>query len=242
MRKRIIFISLTFIILGIVGYIFIYKPFNNQIEVREEKIIENIDNISINTVSTDVNVVPSKDSTVYVELLGNSNEKYVPKLVTTTNNHQLKVDVEDYGENKWFNLSSLTLKVHVPQNLIDSFELNSISGNVAIQDVEAKRLKFNTNSGDMNFKYTLGDYTIETTSGNVEMHLKEISQPMTIDSESGNIQIKTNQKPTNATFTTKTLSGKVTIFDENHSHNIFGLGQNKIEIKSTSGNISIDTN
>ena len=233
--------SLLFIV-GIVIYLFTSGTANHQTTL-DEKSFENINTISINTVSGNIEINSTKESTVHVELVGKTTEKRQPQLITEVNNNQLIVVVKKESENNWFNLSmdALLLKVYVPEKLMDHLQVKSDSGDILIDNLEANQMKLSTMSGDIQIKRTIGAYILYTSSGNIDIDVKEIDYPIKMNAVSGDIHIRTKHKPKDATITAKTVSGQVAMFDTNHNSMIFGQGKNPIEMKTSSGNISIDT-
>ena len=93
MRKTILYSVFFILIIGAIGGFYMYQVLTVESKVIDEEIIENIEHVSINTTTIDVEMKTSKDSAVHVELIGNEKQKATPKLVTLISEDQLNIEV-----------------------------------------------------------------------------------------------------------------------------------------------------
>ena len=148
MRKKLIYLSLLLIIIGVVGCFFTYNTTNNMTKVNQTQTIdgENINTISIETVTIDIEIIATKEQRTEIELIGNTDEKNIPQLSIKNEDGHLKIDVEEAGKNKWLNINvnftprTLKLKVYVPEKLIETIEFKSVSADVFLENVEANQI------------------------------------------------------------------------------------------------------
>ena len=245
MRKTILYSVFFILIIGAIGGFYMYHVLTVESKVINEETFENIKHLSVNTSTIDVEMKASKDSAVHVELIGNKKQKTSPKLVTSTSKDQLNIEVQEVQKSKWMNASftpnANKLIITVPEQLIQTIKSKSDTGNLMIEGVKVEKFLIQTDVGNIHFKDTTGAYTIESTTGSIKMEVDDILHPLSIASDSGDIQLQTKQKPTDTIIRAKTHSGKVSIYNEQLDSTVFGEGQNKIELYTTSGDISVNT-
>lgn len=91
----------------------------------------------------------------------------------------------------------------------ESLSLESVSGNISVNDVTPQALKIHTTSGDIHLSQvvTAGPCTIDSVSGDVK--LKDCDAPeLTIDTTSGDVEASLRS---GKTFSTQTVSGDVDV-------------------------------
>ena len=244
MRKTILYSVFFILIIGAIGGLYMYQALTVETKVIDEETFENIEHLSVNTSTINVEIKASKDSAVHVELIGNKKQKTSPKLVTLTSEDQLNIEVQEGQKSKWINASftpsANKLIITVPEQFIQTIESKSDTGNLMIEDVKAGEFLIQIDVGNIHFKDTVGAYIIATATGNIKMELDEILHPLTIRSDSGDIQLQTKKKPNDSVITGKTDSGKVAIYNEQLSSAIWGEGQTQIELYTKTGDILVN--
>lgn len=245
MRKTILYSILFILIIGMIGGFYMYQVLTVETKVIDEETIENIEYLSVQTTTIKTEIKASKDTNVHVELIGNKKQKNTPKLVTSTRDRHLNIQVEEGQTSKWVNASftpsANKLIIMIPEQFIQTIESKSDTGNLIIEGVKVEKFLIQTDVGNIHFTDTVGAYTITTTTGNIEMELDEILNSLNIRSDVGDIQLQTKQKPVDAIITGKTDSGKITIYNEQLRSVVLGEGKLPIELSTKSGDIIINT-
>ena len=257
MLKKLIVAAILIIIVGIGGSILTYTATNKSIEINESQSTnyEKIDAIQINTVSTDVEIIASKDqSEAHIQLQGKTKQKKSPVLTVKEEGSKLIINVETQeGINQWFQLSpnfapdTLALKLYVPEKLLNNITFVGVSADLYIENMQADTMSFSSTSGDIEaYTLQLGSAEIETISGDVE--IDELVGDITISTTSGDIDGYDLQSESTKI---ETNSGKIAIDDLVGSVSVITtsgditLGMidlsHPIQIDSTSGNVEILT-
>ena len=265
MYKKLTIVASLLIGIGIVGSIITFSSSNETMAVHESQTIpyENINSLSINVVTTDIEVFATEDSDeARIELIGETNELHQPKFSVEVDDTQLIIDVQPHTENKWFNfdlyLPTLTLKVFLPEKFIENLKIKSVSADLYLNNVQANTTKLsstsgdmdgeklffekaelNTVSGDVEIEEIEGAIDLETTSGDVSLTVKDLSDTIQITSVSGDVDIVTYNKPPDVTFNVKSISGDINLLDTYRENATIGKGSHLIKIKTTSGDIAV---
>lgn len=268
MVKKLLITALLLIVIGVVGCIFTFKSIIKTNEINEEKSIdyENIDAIQINTIATNVEIIASKDQTqASFHLQGKIKSSKKPQLSVKVEGTKLIVDLKEKSNNFWFqigpNISSgtLKLKVYVPEKLLNTFAIDTVSGDLYIENIQTNTLTFSSISGDINgeklqsenttiesvsgeveIKEITGKVNISSTSGDIELSMKDLIYPMQVESTSGDIEIQIENEPTDVAFQVNSVSGNIHIFDKYTGNATIGKGSILAKIETISGDISVD--
>jgi len=192
-------------------------------------------------------------------------EKALPKLITNLEGSKLKIEIK-YPKVLFYN-ANVVLDVYIPQDYTGNIDIDAVSADVDISNLDINDFKCKTVSGDLRIEFLGSDsLTLNTTSG--DLNIVDFSGNLEADSVSGdinveyrifdnNIDIKTISGkvkidlPQNAEFylKTNTVSGEVvarfpiTIISFNKMNQLegtVGTGDNSIIIDTVSGDIYIN--
>ncbi|MDZ7836677.1 MAG: DUF4097 family beta strand repeat-containing protein [Actinomycetota bacterium] len=219
---------ITALVLVFSGGISISKKQVDQSEVFD---LSAIDNISIDTVSTDINIMATDGDQIKVDFYGQVStniNKNKPELVVYQSQDKLNIEiVQPKGIYFGINIQDTVLDVYIPQNNFDSFSVSTTSGSCNIKQLEAENFAYNNVSGDLNaigfqtdnsrLKSTSGDIMLTGYTGNIEAR-----------SISGDVILKDGRA--NENINVETTSGKVDIYQDHAS---------SMDLSSISGEINI---
>jgi len=224
--------------------------------------------IYIHSVSSDVNVFSTDEEDVKIHFYGRSSlksEKALPKLITNLEGSKLKIEIE-YPKVLFYN-ANVVLDVYIPQDYreniiidtvsadvdisnldINNFQCKTVSGDLRIESLGSDNLTLNTTSGNINILNILGNLKVDSVSGNINVGYKVFTQDIDIKTISGKVKI---DLPQNAEFylKTNTVSGEVvakfpiTIISFNKMNQLegtVGTGDNSIIIDTVSGDIYLN--
>ena len=241
-----------------------------QIDATHVFANEEVHEILIDSISTDVNIISVKEDEVKVHLYGEATEGMIPIDFARQNGNRISIDIRPQQQHL-INFSSnafrLTLDVYVPEEYterlrvhtvsgdllasglsLDTLTFNSVSGKLHATAFHADLANLNTTSGDMEINGFAGDITAKTVSGNVRVEYKEFMNNINVSTTSGDTLLKL---PEHAEFRVQleTVSGRVNtefpmLIESQSSNRNFvgtvGSADNSIRVKSVSGNVNIN--
>lgn len=263
--KKIIQITLLIVVISI-GFAFIVakiqgvnllttakdvsvKKGSGSIDETKEFNIAPISKIMVDTVSSEVNIILSKDDNIMVHFYGTASElSRAPKLEASLNGDTLNISIKYPNQiTSIFNFSLDTkLDLYIPEKYKKSMDVETVSGKINIDKLEVDNFKVNTTSGDVNIKSIVanitnfnsvsGDFDIkslsaktnefETTSGDIK--IEAISGDIVANSISGSITAA--YSVFNNEVQTETVSGDVELALPKAS-------EFKVDFSSTSGEL-----
>jgi lia operon protein LiaG len=144
-----------------------------SITLEESHVIsaKKIAELNINTLSTDVELLPHNKEDIIVELNGQVSEKMKDayQLTVEENDDVLNVKLDRKSKPSFsvFAINKgVTLTVLIPEKKYDEIVIESKSGDVNVEDLTADHMLFKAASGDMVVEnLSARDITIQTTSG-----------------------------------------------------------------------------
>ncbi|WP_029418461.1 LiaG family protein, partial [Bacillus sonorensis] len=172
--------------------------------------------------------------------------EYQDNLSITSGSGNVKILGEHLSLQK-VSLSSGSGSQKVDHLQADELSVRGTSGNIRLEHVETAEADIRSTSGNTELEDVTGKLTIKHTSGNLEASFSTVNAPLRISQTSGNVRL---ELPDNAD-----ISLQATLTSGNISHSYpfdqtegdkrtligkNGDGKNKIDISSTSGNVSID--
>ncbi|MBA7611423.1 hypothetical protein ES703_18647 [subsurface metagenome] len=241
----------------------------NSIDEVKTFSIDQLKEIYIHSVSSDVSVFSTDEEDIKIHFYGKSalkSEKALPKLITNLEGSKLKIEIK-YPKSVVFYNANVVLDVYIPQDYRENIIIDTVSADVAISNLDINNFQCKTVSGDLRIEFLGSDnLTLKTTSGNINM--LNILGNLKVDSVSGdinvgyrvfdnNVDIKTISGkvkidlPQNAEFylKTNTVSGEVVVkfpitiisFNKmNQLEGTVGTGDNRIIVDTVSGNIYLN--
>ena len=230
--------------------------------------IDQLKEIYIHSVSSDVSVFSTDEEDIKIHFYGRSalkSEKALPKLTTNLEGSKLKIEIE-YPKVLFYN-ANVALDVYIPQDYtgninidavsadvdisnldINNFQCKTVSGDLKIKSLGSDNLTLKTTSGEVNIMDFTGNLKADLVSGDIDVRYRVFDNNIDVKTISGKVEI---DLPQNAEFylKTNTVSGKViakfpiTIisFDKkNQLEGTVGTGDNRIIIDTVSGDIYIN--
>ncbi|MFT4413986.1 DUF4097 family beta strand repeat-containing protein [Fredinandcohnia humi] len=258
--KKVLYGALTLVLVGLLGAIITINTSGaeaftfSSVDVNEIQEIEakNITKVKVDSDQVDVNILPTNGEKIEVEFSGKVGKK---------SKKLYKLDIEEDGDtveirmekkNKFqfmmFNFTRVSLNIEVPQKLYDSLQINTASGDINVDEIEAKEVAIESQSGDMEvvnvvsegsllLKTSSGDVIandnqgkvveIKTSSGDIEERDSEAKE-ISLYSSSGDIE--TNYQIT-STLNINTASGDIEVDTEEITGDLL--------LESSSGDVDV---
>lgn len=244
--KWLIIIVICSILLGGIGYVLEYKlgiiksnnditqgnsKSNNKFNIDATKEFSkgNIKTINVETVSTDVNIITTKEDKIKVKFYGSTNsKKTAPYLEVNANGENLDVLIKYPVVISIVNGDVKTkLDIYIPESYKNNLKIDTTSGDAIIGSLQLDKFKFDTTSGDAKINSLTANETIfDGTSG--EVNVKSLlSKKNEFDTTSGDTKIEN--------ITGDILGGSVSgSFKFNYKD-----FENDISIDTTSGDVEL---
>ena len=230
--------------------------------------IDQLKEIYIHSVSSDVSVFSTDEEDIKIHFYGRSafkSDKALPKLITNLEGSKLKIEIE-YPKVLFYN-ANVVLDIFIPQDYseniimdtvsadidisnlgINNFQCKTVSGDLRIESLDLDNLILNTTSGYVNIIDFSGNLKADSVSGDINVGYRVFENNVDIKTISGKVKI---DLPQNAEFylKTNTVSGEVdtkfpiTIISFNKMNQLegtVGTGDNSIIIDTVSGDIYIN--
>ena len=171
--------------------------------------VDQLKEIYIHSVSSDVSVFSTDEEDIKIHFYGRSalkSEKTLPKLITNLEGSKLKIEIE-YPKVIFYN-ANVVLDVYIPQDYTGNINIDAVSADVDISNLDINNFQCKTVSGDLKIKSLGSDnLTLKTTSG--EVNIMDFTGNLEADSVSGDINVRYRVFDNN--IDVKTISGKVEI-------------------------------
>ncbi len=183
----------------------------NSIDEVKTFNIDQLKEIYIHSVSSDVSVFSTDEEDIKIHFYGRSalkSEKALPKLITNLEGSKLKIEIEYPKVLFSWAASDILLDIYIPRDYRDNVIIDAVSAEVDISNLDINNFQCKTVSGDLKIKSLGSDnLTLKTTSGDV--NLMDFTGNLKADSVSGDIDVRYRVFDNN--IDVKTISGKVTI-------------------------------
>jgi lia operon protein LiaG len=223
-----------------------------SIDEIKEFDINSISKVFVDTVSSDINIILSKDNNIKIHFHGTTSEMSgAPKLETSQSGDELEISIK-YPKQimSLFNFSLDTkLDIYIPESYKKSMSIETVSGEVSIDKVQTENFKVHTTSGDVDIKSLVANITdFNSVSGSINIKdlsskssgFKTTSGDIKIEAITGDIKarsvsgsIKALYKEFNNDIDAETVSGDVDL-------NLPQDSQFKVDFSTTSGELDND--
>ena len=188
MKKLLIILAATMVVsLGIAAIVLVTT---GNFSVATEKINESktfkpeeISELEVSLVSTDLNIIPTTKGEIIVHFYGEVStniKRNIPELVAYKTGDKLFVetlrskDIIVFG----INIDRTTMDIYIPEILLEEVKIRIVSGDVIMEDIETAQLNLETVSGDIKIEEltaekirtnsTSGDITVKDYTGNID--------------------------------------------------------------------------
>ena len=246
----LLFISVTAFIVG--GIILVQSGgfSNEKIVINQEQTadLDGINEISIQSLSNDIKLIPVDDHEIRVHLHGD--------FLCIVCNHNIDLTVEKNGTEITVTTGSSSygfivfnnaqLDVYIPRSYHKEITLQTSSGDITVHDMQFEKINVFTLSGNIDLRRTSGFIHADSKSGDIRIDLTTEEFNMTIFTLSGDVRL-TLPKVVMFKFELQTTSGKINI-DYSHTTiedskrklvGYIGESNSQINIRTTSGDIRI---
>ena len=264
--KKLVVGLLVLLLIGVIGSVISINAAGgfsfNTVELHEKQIIDNqeIRNLDIHFSSADVQVLPTNEDNIIIEVNGE---------VTERQKDEFQLDIEENGENLevkfkrsnhffqiGFSIVDTTIKVYLPEKIYDSVQVRTSSGDIDTRGVNARQIDLlvssgritaedqkaehsllKTSSGKIVATNVIGNMTARTSSGDITIRNDEATGNITANASSGDVTVEYGESPTSLLINYKSSSGKGNVeldgvnYDEKSKSKIIGtIGSEEYEL------------
>ena len=248
MKKSIIWIFATFLLVLVAGVVLYSLARPYELETHEYEIKENFNDIKITTDIADIQFILSENPSTFIVC---EEEKNANHSVTVKEN-TLRIEIVD--DQKWYEDIGIKLRtpkitVYLGKSEYGNISLETDTGNILLDNIIATgKLATETDTGNVNFEACdASEVFIKTVTGNVLLDDVITTGKLTIQTDTGNVKfeacdaseviIKTDTGNVTGSF----LTDKV-VFAESNTGKIDipkVIADEKCEIITDTGNIKI---
>lgn len=275
--KKLVAIALIMLGIGIVCAFFLFdrEDFNKELKGEpflQEKTIssDSIRSLHAKTNTFNLEMIRGDSEDIKIRLEGNVSEKYLDKItlnaVTKGDVLEIESKIKNSGFTFGWTVINTKLIVELPERLWDSVEVDTDTGNVEIQDLNADKININTDVGNVKVSnYATKQFNVETDTGNITLtdgtgalkmksdvgnirvEAETIQNDITIGSEVGNVTISVDEGPKSANIRVMSEVGNVKMdwdgISSKSKKNInkkIGNGDITIDIETEVGNVKLN--
>lgn len=168
---------------------------------RGEVRVDNLEELTLSTISADLEVIPHEDSCIEYEVYGEE-EEYEPEIVVMGSKVTINFEKTRLGKKMIFGLISIPdvssvdkAVVRVPKSF-ESLKLKTVSGEVRLSSVECSSLKLSSVSGEFTVE---GVVTHELSGSSVsgDLHIDDVlvKRELQFSSVSGDCRVSLKDRP-----------------------------------------------
>lgn len=236
--KVFIIIASLLIVIGIVGSILTFPETLANEQTTKEEIVdsEGIKRINVNTSNSKIQVVPTADDSIKVELQSNNSKEEV---TTVIEDSTLSIKVKNkHWEFITINIfiKTSSLIIHLPEQQYEALQIKSDNGDISIENMQITDINAKTSNGKINLHgITANSLVVNSNNGRIELSeieanttefkadngkiiLNHIQGDISGKSHNGSITLNTATLDNAIDF--HTSNGKINIFTETKPTNV----------------------
>lgn len=189
----------------------LYPSNLKTISVEEEKTvdIEEIKEIKINSIFTDVKLIKENREDVKILYHGTMKSNVLPTLEINKLNGELEIKLLTKSNKYSVVNSDVILEIWIPKDFNQDITVDTSSGDIYVLDISGRRLNLSSSSGDISLNKSIVDYfVVNSSSGDISIN--DISGYLNVFSSSGDVVLDVSNHMDNIDISTS--SGDVDIF------------------------------
>lgn len=121
----------------------------------------------------------------------------------------------------------------------ETFEATTENGSVEGKRIHANTLDLTTENGEIRLFEVTGDIFGKTKNGSIFIEVTDLDRSLDLSTTNGRIDIKSAEKPTNASIHAFVKNGSIDIFGDKKPHTVIGDGKHQIHLETENGSIKL---
>lgn len=260
--KRIAFIAIILLAVGVIGILLTYHQ-NSKTISMEKTITQNFTGLDVYAGNENIEIIPTKATVTKVQLTGKTSSDYMQDYTMNVRGSTLYIKLDEQ-QVKFYNFNfsifkPLALKIYVPEKQFESFVVQNDNGEIKTGNLCIKNLQLSTNNGGINITNTTaanvdvqsdngvitfqgtitGKISGGTNNGKISLSVPSINYPIQLKSDNGSISVQTDKEPDNVTYDVHVDNGSINIFNKYTGSAVVGNGGNLIKLTTNNGKITI---
>ncbi|MBS4219849.1 DUF4097 family beta strand repeat protein [Bacillus sp. FJAT-49711] len=163
-------------------------------------------------------------------------EKQYDTIQAISNNGYIKAEKLNAGD--------LSIGTDNGRILLTNIESSTVTmrannGMIDLKKIAATTVNLKADNGKVLLDDVDGKITAKVNNGMVSLITNHLDRSIDIQSDNGEIKVKTDNEPTNATIDVTVHNGKVDVFGQTNRNVVFGKGENLIKLVTHNGRITV---
>lgn len=261
MKRKVTIIAILLIITGLIGMAVTGKDYFSFERTEGEKTFssQEVREIFVESNVSDVTFLPSADQDVQVKWEGKIRSEVSSEIDINLEDGRLTVDLKGDSFFKFFQFpwNNYSIKVYVPEDILEKLVIDSSVGDIRIEDLGAKELHVKTDVSDVELKgvraeklqvsSSVGDIRIEDSHGkleadndvgNIRIRARAITGDMNVKTNVGDIILETSDSEEASIFGSSDI-GSISIFNGKETKYLIEDAKYIIDLKTNVGDIKV---
>ncbi|MCJ8008539.1 DUF4097 family beta strand repeat-containing protein [Lederbergia wuyishanensis] len=167
---------------------------------------------------------------------------YVPEkeydiIQSKSNNGYIKAEKLKANE---FTVNTDNGRIHLKDIKSSTVTTKASNGMIDMKNITATSVETKAANGKVNLDNVEGKIVAKVNNGRVTLTTNNLDRPIDIESDNGEIIIKTDKEPTNAKIDVTVHNGKADIFGQSNRNVVYGSGENIIKLVTHNGRITVN--
>jgi lia operon protein LiaG len=196
--KKAAAVALIVLGLGIIGVLltFDWKNISSfgtaPVSMARTVSAASVERLNVETSSMDVRLVRGTSDDIYVKVEGKASEKFLEDFDLSADESNGTVTIKGEYKSRFtigLNIVMVDMVIELPERLWEQVEVNSNSGNVEMEGINAKQVNINASSSDIELeRLVVQEARLLTNSGKIELEDIEADR-LELTANSGNIDV-----------------------------------------------------
>ncbi|MFD2671579.1 DUF4097 family beta strand repeat-containing protein [Marinicrinis sediminis] len=246
-KKKWLKWAVVLIGIAIIGNVILYitgqSPFNlENVDVSESIDANEVRHINIDSRLGSVQVEQIEGSSVEVTMTGKVTKRWKDDYTLDLSQvgGQLQIHVKQQTGFHFFEFyNNLELQVGIPEGTYESIHIVTEDAPIDLQQVKADTYRLQSDTGHIEAAVPSGQVTTVSDTGKVVLQLEEIMAPISIVTDTGDIQVTTTRMPEAIRTNLITDSGSIEV---NLPEQVYQSGQGPlVELQSDTGDLTLSS-
>ncbi|UOQ48899.1 DUF4097 domain-containing protein [Gracilibacillus caseinilyticus] len=232
--KRIVIIALILFIIGVIGSVATYKfaATGSTVTQTEQVKRNDVSNIEIDADNEMVEIIPTTDTAITVELTGKTSKNNEKRLFVEENNQTLSITVKSerfrFLSFDFFNWER-SLTIHLPEKKYNRLTADVDNGSINAAELEVAEIEVETNNGKVAIQEMTAN-TIQAESDNGKIYIENVTaDKMAVATDNGKIELIDVEGALQGKTSNGAISLKISHIDR------------AIDLETDNGSINIET-
>ncbi|MBS4201884.1 DUF4097 family beta strand repeat protein [Bacillus sp. FJAT-49732] len=164
-------------------------------------------------------------------------EKQYKSIESLSNNGYIKAEKLNTDE---FIIETDNGRIQLKDINTSTISAKASNGMIDMNNIKATSVETKAANGKVNLNDVEGKIVVKVNNGRVSLTTNNLDRPIDIKSDNGEIIIKADKEPTNATIDVSVDNGIVDIFGQSNRNVVFGNGENMIKLVTHNGRITVN--